>query len=291
MFEDIDLNTIAENVIMVNSSSSSSEEGNTSSPHPAKGKIQISPAVRWCLTLNNYTESELHIISSIVPEVCKFGIIGTEVGESGTPHLQGYLEFKSKKRPKSVIGIPRIHWEKAKGDRKSNIDYCSKEGNIILKHPKERVIKTISKDMFYAWEHKIIDELQDEPDDRTINWYWSEEGGTGKTSFCKYLVVHEKCIVLGGKASDCRNGIVEYAKVNNGETPERIIINIPRSFDKSYVSYEAFENLKDMIFYSGKYEGGMVCGNCPHLYIFSNFKPDYDKLSNDRWRIFDIGCC
>ena len=54
------------------------------------------------------------------------------------------------------------------------------------------------------------------------------------------------------------------------------------------MSYEAFENLKDMIFYSGKYEGGMICGNCPHLFIFSNFHPDCEKMSVDRWNIKEI---
>lgn len=280
MYE-IDIKDTQENVVMEVVPVVPRGEGNTS-PLPK----QISPAKRWCFTLNNWKEIDYEVISSIVPEICKIAIIGSE--DQGTPHLQGYLEFNTKLRPKSVFKNDRIHWEKAKGTRAQNIDYCSKEGNVLLKLPKERVIKTISKDMFYGWEKRIIKELNEEPDDRTINWYYSYGGGTGKTSFCKYLVVHEGAIVLGGKAADCRNGVIEYAKANNGKTPEKIIINIPRSFSSEYVSYEAFENLKDMLFYSGKYEGGMVCGNCPHLYIFSNFEPELSKMSKDRWKIYDI---
>lgn len=110
---------------------------------------------------------------------------------------------------------------------------------------------------------------------------------TGKTTFCKYLCVNHGFVMLGGKACDCKNGVIEYAKANCGRTPDKIVVNIPRSMDNK-VSYEAFESLKDMIFYSGKYEGGMVCGNCPHLYIFANFEPDVTMMSSDRWRILCV---
>lgn len=268
-----------------NSSSMFGVEGNPSSSPPK----QISPSIRWCFTLNNYDQVDEEVFSTIVPEICRFGIIGREIGkETGTPHLQGYLEFRSKKRPKSVFNSVKIHWEKAKGSRRQNVKYCSKDNDILLCHPKKKLIKTISPDQFFDWQKDIIKVLKEEPDDRTVHWYWSEKGKVGKTHFCKYLVVKEECIVLGGKACDCRNGVIEYAKANDGETPERILINIPRSYASEYVSYEAFENLKDMLFYSGKYEGGMICGNCPHLFIFANFKPQVEKMSGDRWLIHKI---
>ncbi len=252
---------------------------------PPNGK-QISPAIRWTFTLNNWTEEELEYISSIVPAYCRYCIVGAEIGgESGVPHLQGYLEFKTKKRPLSVFSTKRIHWEKAKGNRKANEIYCSKEGNLKIVHPEPKVIKTISPELLKGWQLDVLDEIKVEPDDRTINWMWSEQGGIGKTTFLKYLVVHEDFIVLGGKAADCRNGIIEYAKAHDGATPTRIGINIPRTHSQEYVSYEAFENIKDMLFYSGKFEGGMVCGNCPHIYIFANFEPDCENLSEDRWKI------
>ena len=85
-----------------------------------------------------------------------------------------------------------------------------------------------------------------------------------------------------------RNAIVEYKKTN-GETPGLILINIPKSHDVDYLSYEGMENIKDMLFYSGKYEGGMIAGNCPHIYVFANEKPNEFKLSKDRWNIRHIG--
>ena len=140
----------------------------------------------------------------------------------------------------------------------------------------------------YDWQKDIINILKTEPDKRTIHWYYDLQGNIGKTTFAKYLTLNFGAVPLGGKAADCRNGIVQYAKTNKGNTPEVVVVNIPRSFKKKYVSYEAFENIKDMYFFSGKYEGGVICGNCPHLFIFANNEPNYTKLSNDRWNVVDI---
>ncbi len=66
--------------------------------------------------------------------------MGKEVGEMGTPHLQGYiaLKVKSKKfRPLPTFAVKReegknaMHFERARGNREQNYKYCSKEGNFI----------------------------------------------------------------------------------------------------------------------------------------------------------------
>ena len=67
-----------------------------------------------------------------------------------------------------------------------------------------------------------------------------------------------------------------------------IIIDIPRS-KSEFVSYSGIEEIKDMFFFCGKYESSMVCGENPHVIVFSNTEPDYDKLSSDRWSIVNVG--
>ena len=116
-----------------------------------------------------------------------------------------------------------------------------------------------------------------------------DQGGCrGKTTLQKYIYTHyKKCIVLSGKASDMKNGIIEYEKKNN-ILPEIVLINVPRS-SKDYISYTGIEEIKDMFFYSGKYEGGMVCGANPHVICFANDEPEREKMSADRWRITCIG--
>jgi len=105
---------------------------------------QLSPSRAWCLTLNNYTESELEFLSSsFLADGNKNFIIGKEVGESGTPHLQGYVFTLDRKkfRPLPKYAVNRlnnqgelkqaIHWERAKGNQEQNYIYCSKEGDYI----------------------------------------------------------------------------------------------------------------------------------------------------------------
>lgn len=79
--------------------------GNTISPTVK----QISPAIKWCFTLNNYTIENCSSIVLKVQRSCKFAIVGKEIGEGGTPHLQGYVEFKTKVRPISVFNMKSIH--------------------------------------------------------------------------------------------------------------------------------------------------------------------------------------
>ncbi len=274
-----------------NSSTKSCDLGNTKPSRPK----QISPAKRWCFTFHFEEESEYssilptncmnYDIIRILERECDALIVGKEFGEfKDTHHLQGYCEFKKKLRPLSLELDPTIHWEKSKGNKTQNGDYCRKEGLVIIEKGFPKPIKLI--DPTYEWEKEIICEIANEPNDRTIFWYWGV-GNLGKTSFCKYLSVKHGAIALGGKGADMRNGVVEYKKTN-GHTPELVLINIPRSFDVDYVSYEGIENIKDMYFYSGKYEGGMVCGNSPHLFIFANEPPNVNKLSNDRWVIREI---
>lgn len=266
--------------------------GNTSCQiPPVASKKQISPAKRWVFTLNNYTEDEISSISSIVLDSCSKWIISKEVGEKcGTPHLQGFIQFKVKKRPIGVFGNPRIRWKKSKSEATDmhQVIYIEKDGDVIAKHgmpTQPKPIKLITPDRPY--QKFILDILKTDPDERTIYWFFDYKGGIGKTSLSKYLVVNRGACIMSGKSADVRNGIVEYKK-SMGDTPEIIVYNVPRSLDKKYLSYEGLENCKDMCFYSGKYEGAMIVGNAPHLIVFANEPPDVHKLSADRWKIYEV---
>lgn len=64
-------------------------------------------------------------------------IYQTEAGAAGTPHIQGYLQLKSKKRLphlKRTVSA-RAHWEVARGTPEENRKYCTKEPR--LSDPKE----------------------------------------------------------------------------------------------------------------------------------------------------------
>lgn len=68
-------------------------------------------------------------VSKLDDKKVRYLVYQLEVGESGTPHLQGYVEFKdttSHGTASKLLGIGKAHWESAKGDAADNIHYCSK---------------------------------------------------------------------------------------------------------------------------------------------------------------------
>jgi len=289
---------------MVESSMSSNMEimeiegGNTSLPQSSQKRP--SQSQYWCFTHNNYKIEDMEILEMTFKKMDCAYIFQEEVGapeeeNSGTPHLQGYFEFRGRRGRWSELKLPfNPHFEKRKGTRMQNIKYCSKDYTHIgtprhfspdLKPP--RPIKVLAEHELRDWQKGVVSVIDSEPDDRTLHWIWSEAGNLGKTTFCKYLTMKHGAIPLAGKGADVRNGVVTHI-TQNGTTPELIVVPIPRSFSKQYLSYEALENCKDMYFYSGKYEGGAVCGNCPHVFVFANFPPDEEAMSTDRWRVWQI---
>lgn len=103
---------------------------------------------RFVFTLNNYTEEEEFTLVHLVGAeggIISYILFGKEEGDSGTPHLQGYLETASKigfARLKELMKTPRVHLEKARGSLASNQRYCKKEGRGIFKEgsPMQQVI-------------------------------------------------------------------------------------------------------------------------------------------------------
>jgi len=84
---------------------------------------------RFCFTWNNYPETaEAQIRAFHEEKQATYTIVGREIGENGTPHLQGYFHLKDRlafSRLKEYF--PSIHIEKAKGNAEQNKIYCSKD--------------------------------------------------------------------------------------------------------------------------------------------------------------------
>ena len=127
---------------------------------------RINPAKAWCFTLNNYTENEYGALVQLFSSVADkyFFIVGKEVGASGTPHLQGYIEKKTGRfRPLPMFEVKRnntqcMHFEKAKGNRAQNYKYCSKEGTFETNIPKPVMTYTQAKAIWKATDGISNDE-------------------------------------------------------------------------------------------------------------------------------------
>lgn len=88
---------------------------------------------RYCFTLNNYTaEDELRLTQLAESDRVKYLVYGRERGESGTPHLQGFVIFNSSvifNTAKRQIG-DSAHLEAANGTSVQASDYCKKDGDF-----------------------------------------------------------------------------------------------------------------------------------------------------------------
>lgn len=82
-------------------------------------------------TVNNYSHEEYDKIINL--DVWKYLVVGKEVGESGTPHLQGYGILLKRTRDKALqeaLG-GRAFMEPRKGSHSQASDYCKKEKNFV----------------------------------------------------------------------------------------------------------------------------------------------------------------
>lgn len=78
----------------------------------------------WCFTINNPTKDD-----APDPKHCLYMIVSNEGGtkEVPTPHIQGYVYYKTPKRLTAVKKLmPRAHLEKALGTSEQAIHYCKK---------------------------------------------------------------------------------------------------------------------------------------------------------------------
>ena len=270
-------------------SSNSSNGGVILDPPIAKKKKQIAPSKRWCFTLNNYTDIEVQELSSKVPILCDKYICGFEIGEEGTPHIQGFLSFIKKCRPKSHFKNDRIHWEKTRGSLSDNTNYCSKEAKVFLNKGMPKPVKLMTREILRSDQLKIADQFIEDEDElfgRNIYWFYEEIGGWGKSILAKYMVDCMGAMLVQGANNDILCGIQKWIEKNE-EAPKIIIFDIPRT-NENHISYQAIESIKNGMFFSGKYESGMCRFNSPHILVFANETPNYSKLSKDRWIVEEL---
>lgn len=287
--------------------------GNTKDPlpdpkkHKSDSKISEEEPVKkdqrsrlWCFTLNNYTEEDIKRI--LFTFRCDKYVLGFEEGkENKTPHIQGFVHFRSQRTWKSLKKkLPKSNFRKCDGTFRQNYAYCTKkdtqvrepitnispeEGIGVTEMQKMKVRKKWSEMKLYPWQQEILN-LQ--PDERLIHWYWSKAGNLGKSSFAKYLVVTKDAIVCEGSTKDVMHQIHKYQNPESGvgKCVCWVVRDVARD-DRVY-NYTLFEKIKNGLAFSGKYEGGVEIWNETVLVCFANEPPDQERMSEDRWRVHEV---
>lgn len=279
----------------------------------------------WMLTWNNYTREDHEMLKKHVSERCTDYVIQEEVGENGTPHLQGYVYYKSAREFKTLKKEwPKVHWEPT-----NNMDaarkYCKKEETRAPEtEPFEKEENTKKKtedypgnehdwdhetfreydplykidndNLLLPWQKEIKNMLDTKPDRRKVHWFWEKKGNTGKSTFAYHLAMRYpgQVLVLDGDAKDVFYAVKTYVTGKKGtldpfKSPLKMIIyDLPKSREFTDALYNGMEKIKDGLFFNTKYEPGMVIMKPVHLIIFANRPPFKEMLSRDRWDIRNI---
>lgn len=252
-------------------------EGNNESSNPKQGNKYTF----YCFTKFYDSDLEIENFQLELKKVSIKYLFGYEIcPKTKKNHLQGFMQLKERKRITELLSL-KCNLINCKGTEEQNKDYCSKDGLIIKwGYPKE--IKIISN--LYDWQKMVQDVCLQEPDGRTINWFWDEVGNKGKSAFCKYMFVkHNTLVIQGGKLADIMNIIFN----TNMDIVECIIIDVPRC-NGNNISYNAVECILNGMITNTKYETGVKVFNPPNVIVFSNFEPIMEKLSEDRWKIINL---
>lgn len=276
---------MAEQKVAQVTQSVSSGRGNTNNP--------TARCRQWCMTVNNWTEDDLAQVTQLAQRSKQY-IVGKEVGSDGTPHLQCYFQFKSQMRFRTLKdAVPRAHIEKAKGSAQDNRRYCSKEGdfatNIPVRYTQEEIKELVRREydnvQWRSWQQDVLDLIAEDSSSRTIYWIFEPAGNTGKSFLTKYLVLEESTVLCSGKAGDILHAISKAITV--GILPTLVIFDVPR-VSAEFISFQAIEAIKNGCAFSGKYEGCQIVMPSPTLLCFANIMPPIEKLSKDRWQIYEI---
>lgn len=231
-----------------------------------------------------------------------------EAGEKNKVlHYQGSFEVEPRKRFDQLNEYFRQHFPELIFDNKRDyLQKCrSKAADRYGMKEETRVrgpwykglkFEQIAKETVYKveielrpWQKRICEILNGAKSDRHIWWFWEPHGGLGKSTFQKWLYQeYEGVLALSGKASDMKNGVVEYHEKMKAY-PKLILVNLPKTFNADYFSATGAEEVKDMFFYSPKFHGGMVWGRNPTMLCFANCEPPcYESMAADRWRIIRL---
>lgn len=293
---------------------------------------------RWCFTLNNPTTQDSSDVADFLSSGdVTYGVVGRETGESGTPHLQGFVILVRPQRLsflRNRVSV-RGHYERALGTSKQASDYCKKDGDFdeyglfperqgarndldeilawvdsfieekgrspaspdiakahpraYLKYPRLPALarhrapqRRLEFGEPHEWQRDLATLLDEEPDDRTVDFYVDETGGQGKTWFCRWMLTERNDVqVLGvGKKTDLAYMVDESKHI--------FLFNVGRG-QMEFLSYSLLEALKDRLLQSTKYQGCLkTWEKKTRVVVFSNEFPDMNKLTGDRYNVVNL---
>lgn len=238
-----------------------------------------------------YKNEDLDVIDDILDRCkkkCFKGLIQSEkCPTTGRPHIH-FMLWGNKAFRDTELKLPKNSYQ---GEPLKDVHNTSNYANKEKSHdgifrtswgfPKE-----FEDECFHnTWNEWIINEVQQKPHKRLINWFWSDKGKMGKTALIKYLVAkHNAQFASGGKYTDIMN-LIYHTDMDKCRC---VIFTLPREH-KNHISYSALESVKDGLVSNMKsFKNGSKQFDRPHVFVFANYPPNIETLSKDRWNIIQL---
>lgn len=220
-------------------------------------------------------------------DICDKYVWGEEYGKKkGKPHIQGCFILSSKMRWKTIekhyfvnpcpYGKKLKNWDRA-------FKYCCKELNRIESNCKLPIPLKIISDL-YPYQKEVVDMLKKDPNDRDIIWIYGDYN-IGKTQLCKYLIFNK--IAFGPLEGEKRH-ILSVIAQNINETAFIFYLTKAESEYQKCSFFEILEKVKDGLFMShfGTDNTDPVIMNSPHILVFANTRPNWERTEMDPERFF-----
>jgi hypothetical protein len=216
-------------------------------------------------------------------------------------HYQGHIKLATKVRPVQFAALirpcmPGVHVsaDSTIGSRNAEF-YCFDinkpsfvsgpyaDGSFEMPYMGEDLIRI---EDFRDWQAELYNILEGVPDRSKIIWIYNARGGCGKSSFTKWYCFHRKVVALrAANAGDLLN------LVYKSKAQRVYLVDVSRSIGKQYSMddlYQALEDIKNGRIVNTKYETGQKLFSIPHVVVFSNMRPDLEKLSGYKWSVYEV---
>lgn len=247
----------------------------------------------WCGTLNNYTPDDIDEAYAMqMSGDFRYGVIGKEVGEAGTEHLQVFLYLSNAVRMSHMTSFfsGRAHWELKRGTVDEAADYCMKEGDYFefgnrpmsqdgkgqaectdyrdaIQYAKRGEFDLIRADLFtrfkrtYECIHREeVERSSTDLDGDLCHEWWYGPPGTGKTS--KAYRDYPGCFRKDPKE--------RWWDGYSGQ--ETVVID---DFDKYQISQSGdMKRWIDRYVFQAPVKGGYICIRPKRVIVTSNYHPD-----------------
>lgn len=269
---------------------SCSQGNNDPETSSKKRKTDNFKARKFVLTIHNYTDDLILRLDHLTHKSSAYVYGYEECPKTFTKHLQVYLRFENSVSRDQLK--KDLQWDgycvKANGSDVQNLMYCTKD--LTEKYKSNIKIPKIPEPLdiienLKPWQSELLELVSGSAKHRKIIWCYEGVGGVGKSVFAKFLCVTRDAIFIDeGSKRDLVNVIFNKKDIDSRSI---VVLDIPRS-NGNKCSYKAIESIKNGLLCNTKYETGMMYFNNPHILIFSNFFPELNGLSLDKWMIFEI---